>query len=513
VAAEQNRRPSPEEALAELDSEVLPEPELTPEEVVTGAVRGSVLVMARTLGGQLIGFLASIAIARLVTPAEFGQFFLAAAIQQTGAAVIFLGLPSSLIQQPRPPTPREQHAVAGFTVALGLFSAAAAALIAFVLLPAVGEPSTTAEVVAIACIALPIFSVRVIPMALLRRRLRYERLLTAEISAQLSFHAAAIPAAALGFGAYGLAAAVPVSALVSTIVLTRLQSWDRGYSLDFSVIRRMAAFGSGVSGVRLLTNVQEVGLVSVFSALGGEALAGFYGMSRRILSLPYGAVRSVQSVGFPALARLQQDEMRLRQAAKATTLSATVVGLLIAVIVGGGEPLVATLFGERWVPTLEIVTFSAPGLLLFASIGGLVTSLALASGDSRTPLVAVIAQISVTIALTLAMVPSLDEAGAGIAIGAGFAVFTAVVLLGRTPPQMRSTIPAVARALLVSALAAAAGRLVPAGNDLPGLVATVAATSAAWLALSWMLTRQELIRFATLMRTQLLSRRGRASAA
>jgi hypothetical protein len=118
----------------------------------------------------------------------------------------------------------------------------------------------------------------------------------------------------------------------------------------------------------------------------------------------------------------------------------------------------------------------------------------------------VLAQIAATLALTVATVPSLDAIGAGIAIGGGYAVFTAVLLLGRAPVEMRRTAPVVARALLVATLAAGAGRLVPAGNDLAGVVAAVAATSGVWLLLSWMLMRQELRRMAILMQTHLLRR-------
>jgi O-antigen/teichoic acid export membrane protein len=300
-----------------------------------------------------------------------------------------------------------------------------------------------------------------------------------------------------------------MSALASTIVITRLQAWDRGYSLDPPVIRRMAAFGGGVSAVRLLTNVQEVGLVSVFAGLGGQALAGFYGMSRRILSLPYGAVRSVQSVGFPALARLEQDDLRIRHAAKATTVSATVVGFLVAALIGGGEPLITSLFGARWAPTVDIVALSGAGLVLFASAGGLASSLALAAGDSRTPLYAVAAQITATLAIAAAAVPSLDAAGAGLAVAGGYVVFTLALLLRGAPAPMRATVPSVVRALLIAGVAAAAGRLLPVEANLTGAAASVAVSSAAWLVLTWILMRDELRLLASLTRTHLL--RGRSA--
>jgi O-antigen/teichoic acid export membrane protein len=501
--AEREPRLSPQEALAEVDAEAIPEPELSPDEVVRGAVRGSVLIMVRTLGGQLVGFLASIAIARLVAPSAFGQFTIAAAIQQAGSTVIFMGLPASLIRQPASPTTTQQQAVAGFTMALASATAGAAALVAFGVLPILGSPSTTAEVIAIACIALPVFSIRVIPMVLLRRRLLYERLLTAEVTAQLTFHFTAVPAAFLGFGAYGLAAAVPISALVSTIVVSRLQPWSRGYSLDLSVIRELAGFGAGVGLFRILTVVQEVGLVSLFAAIGGQALAGFYGMSRRILGLPYGAVRSVQGVGFPALARLQREEARLAQTARATAVSATAVGLLLAILVGAGEPLVATLFGERWAPTVEIITLSSVGLMLFASMGGLISSLALADGDTRSPVIAVLSQIVATIGLAIVTVPSLDEVGVGIAVGGGYTVFTAVLFLTRAPTEVRASSGRVLRAIVVAALAAGAGRVLSVGNDIAGLVEAVAASGGTWLLLAWALTRTELKLIVTLLRTHL----------
>jgi len=215
----------------------------------------------------------------------------------------------------------------------------------------------------------------------------------------------------------------------------------------------------------------------------------------------------VQGVGFPALARLQQDEVRFRQTAKATTISATAVGLLLAILVGAGEPLVAVLFGERWLPALEIITLSSAGLMLFASIGGLVSSLALAGGDTRSPVIAVVAQIVATVALAIVTVPSLDEVGAGIAVGGGYAVFSAVLFFTTAPPEVRTSSARVARAILVAALAAGAARLLPAGNDVAGLLATLAVSGVAWLALSWVFTRPELELLVTLLRTHLLPRR------
>jgi O-antigen/teichoic acid export membrane protein len=486
-----------------LDVTALAEPELEASQVTRGAVRGSVLVMARTLGGQFLGLLASIAIARLLAPAEFGQFAIAIAIQQAGAAVISTGLPAGLLQQREWPSPARQHAIAGFTIALASGIALGALAIAFGLLPLLGARSTTVEVIAIACASLPVLALRVIPMALLRRQLRFERLLTADISAQVVFYGAALPAAYVGFGAYGLAAAVPVSALANTIILARLQPWSRGYSLDLGVIRGLAGFGTQVATIRILTLAQEAGLVSLCALIGGQALAGYFGMGQRMLGLPYAAVRSVQSVGFPALARVGGSGVRSRQTAKAAAVSATAVGLLLALIVGAADPFVSTLLGERWSPTVEILVPSSVGLMLFATVGGLVTSLALAEGDSRSPLVATGLQILVSTVLVVAAVGSLGALGAGIAVGAGYLVYSMFLLARRAPAEVRGSSGSVLRAMLVAALAAGAGWLTPTDDGLAALGAAVGASGVTWLVLSWAMTRTELKMLLKLLQTHL----------
>jgi hypothetical protein len=67
---------------------------------------------------------------------------------------------------------------------------------------------------------------------------------------------------------------------------------------------------------------------------------------------------------------------------------------------------------------------------------------------------------------------------------------------------------------VIAALAACAGRLIPAENDIVGLLASVGASSAAWVVLSWIFMREELRGLVALTRAHLLpGRRFKASGA
>src|SRR5688500_818559 len=81
--------------------------ELHPDEVARGAVRGTVALMTRAAGLQLLGFADFIAIARLIWPGYLCLVTIALVVQQVCQFFVATGLASSLIRQESPPGPGE----------------------------------------------------------------------------------------------------------------------------------------------------------------------------------------------------------------------------------------------------------------------------------------------------------------------------------------------------------------------------------------------------------------------
>ena len=308
-------------------------------------------------------------------------------------------------------------------------AAAAPLRVRHLVLPWLGADATVAKLIAIACLALPILAVRMVPIILLNRDLRFERVAAIDIVSRIALYGFALSAAALGFGVYGLACAIPVSAVVSYLITSRIRGWSRGFSVDMRTMPGLARFGFQVSAYQLLTFGFEVVLIALLAAVGSPALAGFYALSRRVLGLPLKAVSVLQRVGFPAFARLEPGPARTRQMAKATVVSATAMGFALAVVVGSAEPLVSLAFGPRWLPAVNIMTISAVGLLMFTSLGGVIAGRALADGQARVPLIAVLLQIASSVALVFALVPRLGADGAGVAIAFGYVLFSGVLVV------------------------------------------------------------------------------------
>ena len=274
------------------------------------AARGIGVLVGRTLTLQLLTAGVTIALVRILSPADYGLFAIAAAAQAVAQAASDMGLTAALIRQPHEPTARQQIAVRSLLLTLGGAYSALSLAVAFLFLPALGIESEVAKVTSAAMLAVPLYALRAIPMVLLERNLRFGRVAAVETAKALSFNAFALLAALGSLGAYSLAGALPAAALAGALTVYRLQSSQWGLSLDISEVRVLASFGLKFSLYRILGLGRELGFVTLVTAIGGVSLAGFYTMSVRLFSFPVALASALQRVSFPALSRAPDERPR-----------------------------------------------------------------------------------------------------------------------------------------------------------------------------------------------------------
>ena len=454
------------------------------------AARGVGILVSRTLLLQLLTAGVTLVLARLLSPADYGLFALATAVQSLAQVASGVGLSAALIREPGDPAPDQQAAVSGFLLAIGLGFAVAAAAVAFLAAPALGAESESLAVIAVTAAAVPIYALRTVPMVLLERHLRFGRVALVETVETLSFNAFALAAAIAGLGAFSLAGAVPVAAAGGLLTVRLLQRPGPGLSLDLDPVRPLAHFGLRASILKTASLVRGLLFVTLVAALGGTATAGFYGMATRLFAFPAALASAVQRVAFPALSR--SDEERPRRAMRAAGLSAVLASLALALLAGASHSLVTVLLGERWLPTVDLMLASAPGVLLGASATPAMVGLALAQGRPRGPIVAIVLSAATMAGACLALVPPLGATGVGIAITAG-AVVNLVVLGWHAEAAMRQAARPLSLALLIGGVAAACGYLVALPETGVGLALRLLLVAAIWTGLALWLMRPTLL--------------------
>ena len=76
------------------------------------------MLVARTLGFQLLTAGVTVVLARLLTPADYGLFAIALSVQLVGQNIAELGLPAALVRMPEAPSAELQAATIGFLLAI-----------------------------------------------------------------------------------------------------------------------------------------------------------------------------------------------------------------------------------------------------------------------------------------------------------------------------------------------------------------------------------------------------------
>jgi O-antigen/teichoic acid export membrane protein len=461
------------------------------------AARGVGVLVGRTLGLQLLTAGVTVVLARLLTPADYGLFAIALALQMVGQRAAELGLPAALVRLEKDPTPRVQSAVAGLMLLFATGISGLLLIIAFGIAPLAGAESETLRVIAVAAAAMPLYAARAMPMVLMERRLAFGRVAIVETADTLAFNGFALLAALAGLGAFSLSGAVPVGALAGVTAAWVIQPFARRPRIELEPVRPLISFGVKISVLQGIYLIRELGFVSIVAAVGGASVAGYYAMAKRLFSFPIALTSAVARVSFPALSR--DAELRPRRAAQITTYTAIAAGLPLALVAGAAQPFIAVVLGDEWLPTSDIVLIGSLAMMLTASACATMVSTFMAEGEANFPLASAVAETVTAIALAGLLIGPLAEAGVGLAMTISTLVGLAILALGSHPLLRRSLIP-VAKATAIAAAAVGAAQLVGSSNDLAGLLASLGVAAIAWFALELAFSRAELRRIVELAR-------------
>jgi lipopolysaccharide exporter len=448
---------------------------------------------------QLLTAGVTVVLARLLTPADYGLFAIALAVQMVGQRAAELGLPAALVQMEERPSARLQSAVAGVLLLISGALTALLLLAAFVLAPALGG-SRTLEVIAVACCAIPFYAARSMPLVLMERELRFGRVAIVETADTLAFNGFALAGAIAGLGAFSLAGAVPVGGVAGAVTAWALQPFARRPRLDLEPVRPIVGFGLKVSLLQGIYLLKDLGFVSLLAAIGGASAAGFYAMAKRLFSFPIALTSAIGRVSFPALSR--EPDQRPFRAARIMTLTAVAASLPLALVAGAAQPLIGVLLGDEWLPATDIVLFGSIGMMLAASALSTMASFSLAEGTPSAAILAAIAETVVLCGLAVALTGALGETGVGIAIAVASIVATAVFAFV-THPRIRRALGTVVKATAIAAIATMAAQALDLNDDLAGLILALGTVATTWLALEAIFSRRELRELLDLARPML----------
>lgn len=396
--------------------------------------------------GELISLFQTVALARLLTPAEVGLFVAGSVLTTFVGNFVEGGLRSGLVhrsEQLDDASATVFWATLGMGAVMSLVSLAAAPIIG-----AVFHSHTAGTVAAAMSGGVLLYGLTNVPEALLQRQFSVRRRLVVGPSVSLSFAVVSVTLAASGFGVWSMVLGSYASSLVWVVTLWWICDWRPWNGRpSYLLWRDLARFGFplvlGFIGDRVQKTVQSVVIGGVLGVRG----LGLQRYGERIARIPVMALVEVSSISlFPAFTRLAGDQPRF-QAAYLRALRLTVVAAAAAsvMIVAVGQPLVVIVLGEKW-RGAGVALAAMAGLAL----GKAVTTVSeeAIKGGGRTKLLNwyTLTETTLTIVLLLALIYPFGL------IGVGLSISLTAVAVGILVASLASPVVGVTRQHTVAAI-------------------------------------------------------------
>jgi len=323
------------------------------------ALGSALWAAAGSLGRYLLAGLTTLALTRLLAPADFGLVALTVAVQELIAHVAPVGLHDALIQQPRLDRAARDSAwwsIVALTGALTVMTIIAAA-------PAArwfGEPRL-AGLLAAAALAASVRALSMPARAVLARGMDFRTLTLTRLAGMALGGAAALALAALGAGPWSLIAHVAVINLTGTLLIWRVAGWRPG-RWNRAALVELWRFAPSVSAFTLLAYVTANADDQLIGYRLGTQALGYYALAYSVMAWPVRDVLGgVAVVFFPALARFQTDPAQLRSIfLEGLQLSCLFAFPALALIALSAPVLIPWLLGPRWAPivlTVQVLAF------------------------------------------------------------------------------------------------------------------------------------------------------------
>ena len=425
------------------------------------AIRGVVSLGIREGGMKIVALIGTIALYRLLTPADFGVIvpiaFLAGLVKQFAD----LGLQPSLIQRGPEPNARDLRAV--FSGQLLLVSIGAA--VVFVAGPFIINGLLNDDVnpwmTRVFSLSLFFSAFRIVPAALLERHLRFGRLAAADIAGTLMYYSVGIGFAIGAAGVWSLVIAHVVASIAATLAVVVARPWRPMPTHRLWVLGPHVNFGARFQGARLALTLKD-SLIPLFAPRAfGATATGLLSWANRVSSQPLVMTQLLARVSLPTFARIQDAPDQVRRGAELTLKWNAIVTLpVFAAVLAFGPEIASLIYGEQWLPAIPALYVLSVNAAL-VPINGLITPILNAIG--KTKIVLAVAAVWALVAWTIAVV--LMAAGVGfmsvpiaLTVSQGLAALV-LLAIGRREFELR-LVHRLARPLLAAVGAGVFGRFV-----------------------------------------------------
>ena len=312
------------------------------------------------VGRQIIQFVTTAILARLLSPTDFGLVGMATIV--IGFVNLFkdLGTSSAIIQR-KNISDELIYSLFWINVAFGLLGT----IVLFSGAPMIAkfyqEPRLT-PILRTLSLSFFISGLSILQKALLERNLNFKTLAKIDIVALFLGSSVGIILALNGYGVWSLVFQTLTAVTITSILLWIANKWQPKFVFRWQEIKEISDYSLNLTGFNIFNYfVRNADYFLIGKFLGSQSL-GYYSLAYRLMLYPLQNISKVIGrVMFPVFTKIQDDDAKLKAGyLKVIGYIAIVTFPLMVGLWVSAEPFILTMFGSQWQPVVLLLMILTP---------------------------------------------------------------------------------------------------------------------------------------------------------
>lgn len=301
-------------------------------------------------GAQLVSFLVSIVLARLLAPEDYGVIALVTVFTSILQVFVDSGLGTALVQK-KNADEADFSSVFYFNVLVCLTLYAGM----FVAAPAIAkfyDNPIYIPLVRVLSLTLVISGLKNIQQAYVSRHMIFKRFFFSTLGGTIASAILGIVMAYAGFGVWAIAAQYVSNTAIDTLILWITVPWRPKKKFSWTKLKSLLSYGWKL----LVSALLDTGYTSVWNLLIGKLYSSadlsFYDQGSKYPKAIIGTIsNSIDSVLLPTMSIVQDDRAQIKSMTRRSIVTSVyVMAPLMMGLAGCAEPLVSLILTDKWLP-------------------------------------------------------------------------------------------------------------------------------------------------------------------
>lgn len=318
---------------------------------------GLIWQYAEKCGSQIITFVVSIILARILTPSDYGIVGLVTVFISISLVFAESGMGQALVQK-KDADDRDFSTVFYYSIVFSMLIYAILFFVAPFIADFYNEPILV-NVLRVLGLTVIIGAFNGVQRARIQRDMQFKMFFYATLVGTVISAVVGIVMAYTGFGVWALVWQQISSRLIAVVVLWFVTKWKPMLVFSFTSMKRLFGYSWKLLCSSLLDTVYN----NIYSLLIGKfyssADLGHYNRGKQFPMMIVENVNgSINGVIFPVLSKIQDDKERFKGTVRRSIKTSTyMIFPLMAGLAAVAEPLVRILLTDKWLPAVPFIQF------------------------------------------------------------------------------------------------------------------------------------------------------------